>query len=107
MGPDSHNTSARPSLIPNAFENLDDEQSKIENSSNVSSYLDPDILKQLRRELNEEVIDNEFNYKVNCELTYYLQNHFCCLFRQLETYSFGGSYEKYREETEKRRVDQT
>lgn len=33
-------------------------------SLDFKSYLDSEMLRQLRRELNEEVVDNEFNYKV-------------------------------------------
>ncbi|RZC41389.1 uncharacterized protein BDFB_002019, partial [Asbolus verrucosus] len=69
IGPDSHNASARPSLVPATSDEFLDAIDKRRNSSRPSkdwdfdSYLDVEILKQLRRELNEEVIDNEFNHK--------------------------------------------
>lgn len=64
LGPDSHNPSARPSLIPTNFK--EDEQIKAESRSSldINSYLDTEILKLLRRELDEEVVDNEFDHKV-------------------------------------------
>lgn len=63
MGPDSHNPSARPSLIPiNAKE--EDIKPESRSSLDINSYLDTEILKLLRRELDEEVLDSEFNHKV-------------------------------------------
>jgi hypothetical protein len=69
IGPDSHNASARPSLVPLSLDEAPDTIDKGKNSARpskcweIDSYLDAEILKQLRRELNEEIIDNEFNHK--------------------------------------------
>lgn len=68
---DSHDPSARPSLVPTSAGGNTDVMELIEkvklpksrDSLDVNSYLDREILKQLRRELNEEVVDNEFNIK--------------------------------------------
>lgn len=64
LGPDSHNPSARPSLVPTNIRG--EEQIKLESrtSLDINSYLDTEILKLLRRELDEEVVDNEFDHKV-------------------------------------------
>lgn len=70
IGPDSHNTSARPSLVAITSDELQETIDRAKSSAraskcwDVDSFLDVEILKQLRRELNEEVIDNEFNLKV-------------------------------------------
>ncbi|KAJ3644663.1 hypothetical protein Zmor_022375 [Zophobas morio] len=69
IGPDSHNTSARPSLVAITSDELQETIDRAKSSAraskcwDVDSFLDVEILKQLRRELNEEVIDNEFNLK--------------------------------------------
>ncbi|KAK5641731.1 hypothetical protein RI129_010278 [Pyrocoelia pectoralis] len=72
IGPESHNPSARPSLVPNdtPLENAPTltvqtvpDRSTRNNSFEINSYLDHEILKLLRRELDEEVIENEFNIK--------------------------------------------
>lgn len=84
VGNESHNPSARSSLVPDIAGDDDSNLSSAElqreysssknrNSSkmlryskslDIDSYLNSEILKQLRRELNEEVIDNEFDLKV-------------------------------------------
>lgn len=66
IGIDSHNPSARTSLIPNSEQEMDDAKAeeKRKSSLDVNSYLDKEILRQLRRELNEEIVDNEFDLKV-------------------------------------------
>ncbi|XP_018566349.1 uncharacterized protein LOC108907241 [Anoplophora glabripennis] len=68
IGLDSHNPSARPSLIPGGSlldtgEVPERKKSilKPSVSLDIDSYLDTEILKQLRRELNEEIVDNELN----------------------------------------------
>lgn len=69
IGPDSHNPSARTSLVPatpeEALEVLSTGRKSARPSKcwDIDSFLDVEILKQLRRELDEEVIDNEFNQK--------------------------------------------
>lgn len=69
IGPDSHNPSARPSLVPLPSDEVTEilEKGKHSRSTSkaieINSYLDLEIIKQLRRELNEEIIDNEFNIK--------------------------------------------
>ncbi|XP_044253371.1 uncharacterized protein LOC123004262 [Tribolium madens] len=69
IGPDSHNPSARPSLVPATPEealevpNTGKRSARPSKCWDVDSFLDVEILKQLGRELNEEVIDNEFNQK--------------------------------------------
>ncbi|KAK9744704.1 hypothetical protein QE152_g7472 [Popillia japonica] len=65
IGIDSHNPSARTSLIPNTEQEMDDAKAeeKRKSSLDVNSYLDKEILRQLRRELNEEIVDNEFDLK--------------------------------------------
>ncbi|KRT78273.1 hypothetical protein AMK59_8508, partial [Oryctes borbonicus] len=65
IGIDSHNPSARTSLVPNGEQEMENSKDaeKRRSSLNVNSYLDKEILKQLRRELNEEIIDNEFDLK--------------------------------------------
>ncbi|KAB0793037.1 hypothetical protein PPYR_12657 [Photinus pyralis] len=75
IGPESHNPSARPSLVPNdasLAENgitlevpvITARSTTRPSSLDINSFLDHDILKLLRRELDEEVIGNEFNIKV-------------------------------------------
>ncbi|KAJ8916127.1 hypothetical protein NQ315_004494 [Exocentrus adspersus] len=68
IGLDSHNTSTRPSLVPgSSFLNDIPEPERRKSvirpskSLDIDSYLDTEILKQLRRELNEEIVDNELN----------------------------------------------
>jgi hypothetical protein len=74
IGPDSHNASARPSLVPLSLDEALDTIDRGKNSARpskcweIDSYLDAEILKQLRRELNEEIIDNEFNHKVRNQI---------------------------------------
>ncbi|KAF5270665.1 hypothetical protein FQA39_LY01403 [Lamprigera yunnana] len=76
IDPESHNPSARPSLIPNDNVQLLTETVRSSpvpsavqqqtlkcDSTEMHSFLDTDILKLLHRELNEEIIDNEFNMK--------------------------------------------
>nr|XP_023027621.1 uncharacterized protein LOC111515637 [Leptinotarsa decemlineata] len=71
IGPESHNPSARHSLAQekgHVQENndiIDKTNLNIGDSSDVdiNSYLDVHMLKQLRRELNENVMDTELNYK--------------------------------------------
>ncbi|GJQ80920.1 hypothetical protein Trydic_g4737 [Trypoxylus dichotomus] len=65
IGIDSHNPSARTSLVPNGEQEMEDPKSteKRKSSLDVNSYLDKEILRQLRRELNEEIVDNEFDLK--------------------------------------------
>ncbi|KAJ8953941.1 hypothetical protein NQ318_019184 [Aromia moschata] len=67
---DSHNPSARPSLVPAVssqdLTELEEKRKRLSHSSksfDSESYLDKEILRQLRRELNEEIVDNELNYK--------------------------------------------
>ncbi|XP_017785546.1 PREDICTED: uncharacterized protein LOC108568774 isoform X1 [Nicrophorus vespilloides] len=65
IGPDSLNTSARHSLVATNPETNAD-ITKIAASLkfgplDVDSYLDYDVLKQLRRELTLEIVENEFN----------------------------------------------
>ncbi|XP_050296672.1 uncharacterized protein LOC126736387 [Anthonomus grandis grandis] len=75
IGTDSKNQSARTSLVP--ANNSQDQgefisagkvsckntKTKSRKSLDIHSYLDREILRQLRRELNEEVVDNELNLK--------------------------------------------
>ncbi|KAJ8926518.1 hypothetical protein NQ314_021120 [Rhamnusium bicolor] len=69
IGIDSYNTSTRPSLVPGSSQDLPEVTEKKKGilrpskSLDIDSYLDTEILKQLRRELNEEIVDNELNYK--------------------------------------------
>ncbi|XP_022916455.1 uncharacterized protein [Onthophagus taurus] len=66
IGINSHNPSARPSLVSNAEidELMAPKKTELRKTSlDINSYLDVNVLKQLRRELNEEVIENEFNDK--------------------------------------------
>ncbi|CAG9769572.1 unnamed protein product [Ceutorhynchus assimilis] len=77
IGTDSANHSARTSLVPNntsqdALEessknyinkNTNNKLIRSHKSLEIDSYLDTEILKQLRRELNEEIVDNELNLK--------------------------------------------
>ncbi|CAH1154400.1 unnamed protein product [Phaedon cochleariae] len=72
IGPESRNPSARHSMTPEHFsgvENACEEMKKkgvparMSSASDVQSYLDADILKLLRRELNERVVDSELDYK--------------------------------------------
>jgi hypothetical protein len=101
IGPDSHNASARPSLVPLSLDEAPDTIDKGKNSARpskcweIDSYLDAEILKQLRRELNEEIIDNEFNHKVRNRSSQ-LKNCFVLLLFS-ETQSTGGSYEDHPE----------
>ncbi|EFA08824.1 hypothetical protein TcasGA2_TC006521 [Tribolium castaneum] len=96
IGPDSHNPSARPSLVPATPEETLEVPESGKRSArpskcwDIDSFLDVEILKQLRRELDEEVIDNEFNQKrrtalqealktipkdkINCEALIKVQN---------------------------------
>lgn len=71
IGIDSHNPSARPSLVPESYiaeieETILRKKNSIapRKSLDIDSYLSADILKQLRRELNEEIVDIELNFKV-------------------------------------------
>lgn len=72
IGLDSHNPSARPSLIPgnpllNDTADIPERKKSImkpSKSLDIDSYLDTEILKQLRRELNEEIVDNELDNNV-------------------------------------------
>lgn len=74
---DSYDQSARPSLIPpgsgqdpNDFKHVQksltsgSEAKRLQAILDGNSYLESDILKRLRRELNDEVIDLEFDHKV-------------------------------------------
>lgn len=77
IGPESHNPSARTSLVPTdsvgRMANLDNRDAtdaapinkaiKRQNSLEIDSFLDVEVLKLLRRQLNEEAIDVEFNLK--------------------------------------------
>ncbi|CAH0563738.1 unnamed protein product [Brassicogethes aeneus] len=75
-GDESRATSARPSLIP-GHDHQDETQDLIKEkpplkpskSLDVDSFLTTEILKHLRRELNEEYVDNEFNDKRRKALT--------------------------------------
>lgn len=69
------NLSARPSLVPDIASLSEVPANEVERkrsltvtqttkSEEFNSYLDAEILKQLRRELNEEIVDNELNCKV-------------------------------------------
>lgn len=64
IGIESLNPSARTSLVPTGEQ--DDLNLNIRKSSlDIDTFLDKGILKQLRRELNEEIVDNEFDIKVS------------------------------------------
>ncbi|KAF7282148.1 hypothetical protein GWI33_003114 [Rhynchophorus ferrugineus] len=71
IGADSVNPSARASLVPcqaggdnqTSAGNGKRRSLKPRRSLDVDSYLDAEILKQLRRELNEEMVDSELNPK--------------------------------------------
>lgn len=74
LGTDSTNHSARTSLIPANIsqEGADCPNPSVSNQSakfkthkslDIDSYLDAEILRQLRRELNEEVVDTELDLK--------------------------------------------
>lgn len=70
IGLDSHNPSARPSLIPNSsIQEEIDTSEKLKalkhDSLDIDSFLDRETLKHLRRELNEEVVDREFDVNVS------------------------------------------
>lgn len=71
FGGDSHDPSARPSLIPPTADETKEQgrtgRKIIKDSWECDSYLDAEILRQLRRELNEEVVENEFNFKVRMD----------------------------------------
>ncbi|KAL3273958.1 hypothetical protein HHI36_015381 [Cryptolaemus montrouzieri] len=74
VGQDSYNPSARHSLAPGSAEDIalreatTEQLSEIRRSSGVNdmeSFLDVDILKLLRRELTDEIYDNEFDWKAS------------------------------------------
>ena len=76
MGIESQNTSTRPSLIsgggPCEQDGADSQQLMITvpeghrlSQDREKSFIDEGILKHLQRELNQEVIDAEFNPKVS------------------------------------------
>lgn len=67
--------SSRPSLVPDNASFSEIPINEVERKRSITvpqstkseefnSYLDAEILKQLRRELNEEIVDNELNCKV-------------------------------------------
>lgn len=74
LGTDSQSTSARPSLIsgavPEEAEFPDNQQHKVatveghRSNEGGNSFIDAATLKQLQRELDQEIIDSEFNLKV-------------------------------------------
>lgn len=65
---DSRIGSARPSVSMMGSDGVAvtsiDGQLPLEQGLLATSFLDIDILKRLRRELDQEVIDSEFDYKV-------------------------------------------
>ncbi|XP_057667786.1 uncharacterized protein LOC130900879 [Diorhabda carinulata] len=72
IGPDSHNPSARHSLAPEgvsplemSYEEIKQIKSPLKKSTSleINSFLSKEILKQLRRELNETIVDSELDYK--------------------------------------------
>nr|CAH7753701.1 unnamed protein product [Callosobruchus chinensis] len=71
VGPESLNTSARPSLVPDpeetetpvATQNKRKANLRSTKSFEVDSYLDVEILKHLRRELTAELVDTELDDK--------------------------------------------
>lgn len=78
IGLDSHNPSARPSLVPGSLlldtADIPERKKSIMKptvSLDIDSYLDIEILKQLRRELTEEIVDNELNNNVQNILLLY------------------------------------
>lgn len=72
LGNESRAGSTRPSLVPGGmpFENGGDQQqqSLLEGHKSQklgsTSFLDAQILKQLQRQLDQEVVDSEFDIKV-------------------------------------------
>lgn len=70
------NLSARPSLVPDIASSSEVPTNEVERKKSITmaqptkseefnSYLDGEILNQLRRELNEEIVDNELDCKVS------------------------------------------
>ncbi|XP_030761864.1 uncharacterized protein LOC115886732 [Sitophilus oryzae] len=71
IGNDSNNPSARASLVPGqeagegptSASSEHKKKHRYHKSLDIDSYLDAEILKHLRRELNEEIVDSELNIK--------------------------------------------
>ncbi|XP_050503692.1 uncharacterized protein LOC114326279 [Diabrotica virgifera virgifera] len=77
IGPDSHNPSARHSLAPEGASSQDVPCEEIKRSKtpikfstslDIKSFLTTEILKQLRRELNETIVDTELDNKMKVAL---------------------------------------
>lgn len=72
MGNESRAGSNRPSLTPGAVTgdtSIDPQQSSSDGikgnfNLNSSSFLDPEVLKQLQRQLDQEAVDSEMDVKV-------------------------------------------
>lgn len=84
---DSKNASRKVSLVPdNSTESkVDTSQKWLGDSSRTGSmdyksYLDAEILKQLRKELDEDTIVNEFNYKVTLSSNMSRAKYICFCF---------------------------
>ncbi|XP_072380490.1 uncharacterized protein [Diabrotica undecimpunctata] len=77
IGPDSHNPSARHSLAPEGASSQDVPCEEVKRSKtpvkfstslDIKSFLSTEILKQLRRELNETIVDTELDNKMKVAL---------------------------------------